>query len=507
MSRLVSTRKNAQWSLINNVVTSLLNFLNRTVFIYTIGSLYLGVNGLFSNVLSLLSLTEMGVGTAINFSLYKPLAEGDNEKVKSLMHFYRKTYRVIALLVLCFGLLLLPALKFLIKGGEGIEHKNFIYLIFLFSTVSSYLISYKQVLISADQKNYVVDNFNSFFNILVFFVQFVSLVIWKNYYVYLIINFIFGLIKNISLNIYITSKYEYLKDKDIKPLEEKEKKTIFEKIKALMLHKVGEVCIYQTDNLIISAFIDVAVVGLVTNYTLITNSVNKIVMALFNAATASFGNLLVTEEKDKVLKVFKVYNYLGFLFYAWISVILWFLITPFIRIWIGNNMVVESNVIMLLIINFFLTGMRIPLQNIKTVAGIFEQDKWVPIVQSIINLVVSIVGVHYFGLLGVYIGTFASSMLPNIYRPVVVYKYAFGTSAISYFRDYLKYIIIIALEIVGIQYLIDICNVQFGNIFVWILWAIIISIVCWIVNLCLFIKTAEFQYIKDLAMKMLKRRN
>ena len=444
MSRLENTTKNFVWSTVSSMSSAILGFISRTAFIYFIGTTYLGVNSLFVELLSMLSLTELGLGAAINFSLYKPLAENNVEEVKSLMKLYKKAYRIIGATIALIGILITPFLQNFIKGAQDIPNIKFIYLVFLFNTAYSYLFSYKRTLLSADQKSYLMTNIDMIINIITLVLQIITLFVFKNYYVYLFINTFVGILQNFYVNSYINKRYPYLLEKDVKPLPKETKTTIVKNVKAMMLHKIGDLCINQTDNIIISSFISLHLVGLVSNYTLIINMINKFCLNIFNAANASLGNLIATESNKKRYEVFKGYNFLAFWIFGWCAICFAILLNPFIELWIGKDKIISQSIIVLVIINFYLVGMRLPVANVKAAAGLYVQDQFVPIVQSIVNLVVSIIGAKTLGLAGVYLGTVLSSLvLPCWYRPIIIYKHVFKKSSKSYFKKYILYATII----------------------------------------------------------------
>ena len=293
MGRTEATLKNFIWSIVSTVVSLLLNFVARTILVKTLGNQYVGVNGLFSNILGFLSLAELGIGTAIGFNLYKPLAENDTKKIQAYINFYRKAYRIIAAVVCLVGLALIPFLPVIVKGGEGIEHLTVIYLIFIFNSVSSYLITYKSTIVSADQKNYKITNINTVVNFITIFFQILVLLFLKNFIIYLLVYAVICLIRNIYVNNYYTIKhYPYLKEKNDERLTKEEKKTIFTKIRALMYHKIGEVVIYQTDSIIISSMINVTTFGFVSNYLMVINVIRNLIHLFFSSIPASNGNLI-----------------------------------------------------------------------------------------------------------------------------------------------------------------------------------------------------------------------
>lgn len=297
--RLKNTLNNIAFGLGGTLITTLLGFISRTVFINTLGVTYLGVNGLMISVLSMLSLAELGVGTAITFSLYKPLAEKDTEKVNALMAFYKKFYRIIGLIIFALGLLFMLFLKYIVKDAHGISNLYLIYFIFLVDTSYTYFFSYKRTLITADQKAYLLVPFTTGFYSLMIGARIAVLILFQNYIIYLLIQLIVGLAENILINRYIDRKYTFLKDKSEQRIPKSEMVVITKNVKAMFLHKLGDYAVNGTDNIIISAFVSVTVVGLYSNYLLVITAVNTFLLLIFDSATASFGNLIAQETRGK----------------------------------------------------------------------------------------------------------------------------------------------------------------------------------------------------------------
>ena len=439
-SRLSMTVRNAFWSYFSMIASLVIQFVSRTVFIHFLGKDYLGINGLFSSILGVLSFAELGIGTAMNFSLYKPVAEGNTEKIKSYMHCYKWAYRAIACIILVCGLVLVPFLPYLVSDPGNVGNITLYYLIFLFNTVTSYFVSYKYSLVNAEQKNYIYTNTNLIISLTTTFVQIISLFLFRNYLVYLLVAAGFGLVQKIFISGYLNSLHPYLKDKDVQPLSREEKKVLVTKVKALVAHKLGDVCVHQTDNIIVSAFLNVGTVGLISNYNLIINTVRSCINILFNSVTGSLGNLVATESKEKQYEIFRVYRFIGFWFFGFTSIALMVLLTPFVTLWIGESMVVSDLVIGLILIDYYMIGHRICLNNFKTVGGIFEQDKYVAIIQAVVNLVASVALVKIIGLPGVYVGTILQGAIASVIKPVVVYRNLFHVSSKHYFVDSAKYL-------------------------------------------------------------------
>ena len=495
MGRTEATLKNFIWSTVSTIVSLVLNFVARTILVKTLGSTYVGVNGLFSNVLGFLSLAELGIGTAIGFNLYKPLAENDYKKIQAYINFYRRAYRIVALIVTAVGLALVPFLPIIVKGGEGVEHLTVIYLIFLFNSVSSYLITYKSTIVSADQKNYKITNINTIVNVITIICQILVLLFFKNFIVYLLVYAVICLIRNIYVNNYYTIKhYPYLGEKNDERITTQERKAIFMKIRALLYHKIGEVVIYQTDSIIISSFINVTVFGYVSNYLMVINVIRNLINTFFSSIPASFGNLIATSGREKLLKTFKRFNFIGFWASSFSFCALLFLLTPFVKIWLGDEYIIQEDVLLLLVVNFYMTVMRIAPHIARSAAGAYEQDKFSPLIEAVINLVVSIILAIKIGLIGVYIGTFISAFVPSIWRPVVAYKYVLKEKVVKYFKDYAVYTgitLVNCLIIYGIKSFVSFENKYINFVFLMLICFIIPNAVIILV----FRKTDEFKYL------------
>lgn len=503
-SRVLYTGKNIFWGYVSSIVTILLSFICRTAFIKTIGVGYLGVNGLFTSVLGVLSLTELGIGTAMNYSLYKPVAENNIEKIKSLMYVYKTAYRLVALVVFVIGLVILPFLNVLVKGAEGIEHVKLYYLIFLFNTVSTYFVSYKYSLVNADQKHYVVSNISAIFNILMHFFQIILLVVFKSYIIYLLTQALMHLIQKVYTAIYINNRYPYLKDKNITPLENEEKNKIIGNVKALMLHKIGEISVNQTDNIIISTFINVTTVGLVSNYTLISSTVNQFVNIIFNGTIGSLGNLFASGDRKKQYRVFRTMDFANFWIFSFSSVALFSLVQPFISLMWGGEYTLPITFLSLFILNNYMVGQRISINNIKVAGGIFNQDKHLALIQSIVNLVVSIVLALKLGLVGVYIGTIVSGLVPSLIRPYIVYKNLFDKRAIEYYLSFFFRLTLTAAMCFG-GYL---CVNAIMSDLSWLRFSIAVVVIGIVSNLILFLlyfKSEEFKYLSSMALGLINK--
>lgn len=474
--RTKNSIKNIIMNFLYNFLNYGLRFASRIVFVKTLAKVYLGVNGLLSNVLGILALTELGIGTAIGYSLYEPLAKNNTKKVRSLMQFYKKAYRIIALVVLVLGLILLPVLPYLIKNGDGIENLNIIYIIFLLNMAVGYLFSYKRTLVSSDQKNYLIVPFTMSFNIITSVLQIVVLLLFKNYIVYLLVQSVCIVLENIIVNRYIDKKYPYLtSNEEILPIDKTELATIKTKIKALLLHKVGSYTLSSTDNLIISKLIGIVTVGIYSNYSLIINMISSFIYLLVSNVIASLGNLIASENPKKCFKVFNEMNFICFVLYGISFVCFINLFNPFIELAFGSNYLLTMPVVYIIVINFYLTGLNNVVISIQTASGLYEKDKYVPLIQSAVNLVISIYLGKKIGLAGVFIGTIISTFIPLIVKPVIVYKNVFKENVTLYFKDFTKQAIVVIISVFISTFIAK--YVQISNFYINFVVLLLISLV------------------------------
>lgn len=503
--RTKKTFLNIGFNFIIMIIKTILTFVTRTVFIYCLGKEALGVNGLFTNILSMLSLAELGISTAINFSLYEPLAKRDEKKISSLMSFYRRTYIIIGCVVAILGVLLIPFLKYFIKDIEAISNVYFIYFLYLINTVSTYFISYKETLINADQKKYKLLNIEFWALIVLNILQILFLILTKNFIIYLIVNFIVLFIQRIITNRYITKTYKHIEFYSNEKIEKKDFNVIIKNVKAMFFHKIGDYCINSTDNLIISACINISTVGLYSNYLTITSLLNNFINAVYNGIVASLGNLVATETIEKKESIFQIMNFVGFVIYGLCSICLINLFNDFISIWIGKEYCLNFSIVSLIVINFYLSGMRVPSATMKSAAGLFDVDKYTPLLQSFINLVISIVLAKKIGLIGVLIGTIVSSIaIPCWQRPYLIYKYVLNKSSVQYFIEYFKYTFILLICTIITLYLNSLIKIE--SLYILFVIKAIITIGIFLLTVFgMYRKANEMNYIFNILRKVCNR--
>lgn len=508
MGRVQSAAKNIIFGQIGNLITQLLGFVLRGIFIAHLGDTLNGINALYTSILSVLSMAEMGIGTALNYSLYKPVAQKDYEKIKSYMLLYKKAYRIIGLVIAVLGLAISPFLPYLVKQPEGITVRDLTlyYFIFLFNTVSSYFVAYKYSLVNAEQKNYIQTNVITITKMITVSLQIIVILTTGNFYLYLLTAAAVELLQKIFVSIYLNHRYPYLKEKDVQKLSKEETGEIVRKTKALVYHKVGDVARLQTDSMIISGFISVTVGGFVDNYKMVLNSAANVVNIIFNSVLSSFGNLIATETKDKQYRLFKVYRFAACWIYGFAAVGFAMLLTPLIELWLGADKTLSFLVVMCIVIDFYFKGERIVLSNFKTAAGVFEQDKYLSLIQGIVNLIISLVLVQKIGVAGVYIGTILSGLIANITKPVIIYRVILDKPVKEYFVDFFKFILVLTAVFLLLLKIRDFAMKEV-TIFSFAVMFVVISVVFNAIFLLLFGRTDEFQYLYGIVKDKVRKRS
>ncbi len=509
--RTKNSIQNSLIAVISNIIIIILGFVVQKLFLVFLNEEYLGINGLFNNVVSMLAIVELGIGPAIVSNLYKPLAENNKEAIKSLLAYYKKCYYIIGIIVLIVGLLILPFLNLFVNTTLTFNNFGglyFIFLLYVFDSSFSYFYSYKRSIIQADQKNRIINLVHVICYTVMSVLQVILLAITKNFILFLVVKIVLRLIENIVLSIIADRLYSYLKD-DYQEITDTEKKSIFKKVKGLIFHKVGGYIVLGTDNIIISKFLGVALVGLYSNYYLIINSLHTLISQVFGAITASVGSLLATSDNDKNYDVYKKIMFVNFWIYGVASVAVFCIMNPFITLVFGEQYLLPMNVLAILVINFYMLGMRLSLGTFKDAAGIFYEDRYIPIMESIINIVASIILVYIYGMFGVFLGTFISSLLVVFYSlPHYVFEKVFERKKREYYKLYFKYVLValIGFFMTYIPYIYVCQMLSLSTLFKLIVSTVMCTLVPNIIYILIFRKSEEYLYFKQYLFGLLKRR-
>lgn len=443
---------NVATSIGGQLLMTILKFVTRTVFIYTLGKSYLGINGLFSEILTMLSLTELGLDTAINFQLYKPLAEGDDKRVRVLMKFYKQAYRLIGMAILLLGLCLIPLLPRLIRDYDSLEKLGInavqIFLIYLMQSVSSYLFfAYRSAVMKANQKTYVLDVADYAVTLAANISQILVLVFLKNFIVYTATLVLFNILKNLVNAVIATRYYPQFFEKEEDSLSREEVLGLLKDCGALFAYRVNGVVLKATDNTVISAFLGLAMVGLYSNYLLFYTTIKGLFDKLFSAVKASVGNLFATGTVERKYQFFQVMNFLSAVMFGTAGVGVAVCANEVIETWIGKDYLIAPPFAILVGIEVLFHGMKINLGQVRNVSGVFRQMWFRPVLGALINLGVSIWLVQVCGIYGVIIGTITADILTNfMVDPSVIHKYSFDNyrPVSEFYRKNLAYFAVIA---------------------------------------------------------------
>ncbi len=482
-------------------------FISRTVFLYVLGIEYAGVSSVFTNVLTVLSFAELGIGTAITYALYKPIAENDDHQIGKLMNAYRKIYTTIAGVIFALGLCLLPFLEYIIKDAPNLkEDLRLIYIFYLANTAISYLLIYKSTFLVAAQKDYLVSKYKIVVSLIKTVVECVALLIFKSFIIYLACAVLSTFIQNLIVARVAEREYPVLKQRHKGKLDAAEKKTLFADVRALAMYKVSGTVLNGTDSILVSSMFSTASAGILGNYNLITGQVYSFVMTLFTATSASIGNLAVTTDKQRQYDVFRRMMFISFWLYCFCTTSLWTLLNPFMHVWQGETYVFAWYVVLPMVMEFYIRGMLSPVTQFRTSNGLFVQGKYRPVIMAVLNIVISILMARWIGISGIFWGTVISRALTQLwYDPWLVYRRVFNISAWAYCKIYAIYGAITAVSCYTTSWLLDIIVPQEG-----ILKFVVGAFLCLLIPntfvIALFHKTENFKAIITIIKSLLKKR-
>lgn len=503
--RSENTIKNSIVGIITNVLAIIIGIVVQSIFIRIMGAEYLGVNSLFSNIVSMLGIVELGLGSAIVYHLYKPIAENDQQRIRLLMNFYKRCYTVISIVVGVIGCTIFPFLNKLVGNVNFNDNIYVIFGLFIFDTIMSYALTYKRSILYADQKTYIINIIHAIYLIMMNGLQIGILYYSKNYIVYLIIKIVCRIIENIVINIIVNNKYPFLKEKSDEKIDNETFMDIKNKIKGLFFHKISSYIVNSTDNIIISVFLGVTYVGLYSNYYMIINALTLIINQMFASIVASIGNLCTENNKEKNFKIYKSMLFINFWISCFCTISFYGIAQEFITLWVGKEYLLSDGVILAISGVFYFQTMRKTLNSFKEANGIFYEDRYSALMEAIINAVTSIILGKRIGLIGVFVGTIISSIYIYIYAyPKYTYTPLFEKTRKEYILENLKYFLLVLL-IGGITSIIIKCiNINsvvtqmFCN-------CLICLIVPNLLIICIFRKSEELNYTKNMIKGVIKK--
>lgn len=441
--RTTRSAKNALAGIVNKIIGIAVPFLLRTIMIQKLGVEYLGLNSLFSSVLQMLSLTEMGFGSAMIYSMYKPIAENNTDLINALLNFYKRIYRLIGVIVLVIGLVLMPNITHFIASDY--PHEVNIYIVFgiyLANTVVSYfLFAYKSSILIAAQRNDIETNIITLCNIFLYLSQIIALLTTGNYYVYIILMPCFTIINNIVR--YFVVKRKFPQYNDSRELDKQDKKEIMLRVGALVGHRVGGVVFSSVDSLVISSFLGLVILGRYTNYFYIYTAINGIMSIVFQSILAVIGNAVACKTPQENHKIFKELYVLNAWQSCFCATCFICLFQPFMRIWMGKENMLPVTIALLLSIYYYFANIRRVCCGFKDAAGMWKDDFWKPYISVLVNLTFNIISVQIIGLPGVIISSIlAIVVVESPWETKVLFHNYFKTSTFGYYKRYFQSLIV-----------------------------------------------------------------
>lgn len=452
-SRIHNTLRNSFVGLGSYALTSILTFISRAVFIRTLGVEYLGISGLYTNILSVLALSDLGVQTVMVYSLYKPIAQGDTERIAALIRYYRKLYLVVAAAIAVLGVACVPLLRFLVKDS-GLPQNELIlyYLLILANSVCSYLAISKSTLIRADQNMNIIQGVYAITNAGMHFVQILLLIFFRNYTLFLVIPILFTLLNNIVLTRIADKKYPYLKttygDNSVGRGIQKD---ITSNLKATFLYKLGATIITSTDNILISVILGTVVVGYYNNYFTVVALVNAILGIVVNSVLASIGNFNATQSSESKFRLFRLMLLVFYVIAGFCAACYLAIFDDFIGWWLGKEFILDDVFLVSLVVNSTIVCISNPLWMTREASGVFKAVRYVMLAAAVINIVLSILLAQFMGLAGIILATAIARLVTLFwYEPRMLCKSVFQTPVSAYWKVVAKlFLAMIPCAVVG----------------------------------------------------------
>ncbi len=448
-SRFSNSVKNTAFALLSQMLTIVLGFVSRRVFVECLSKEYLGISTAFTSILSVLSLAELGVGSAIIYSLYKPIATHDNEKIKSLMKLYQRVYVAVGTLILVVGAGLTPFLGSFVKDMPQIKGVQLIYLLLVVQQASQYFFSYKINFLSATQQGHIVQKFNMATTVVQISMQIAVLLVFKDYYSYLVIGVLCPFAKNVFASVKVDRMYPFLREKAQK-LEKSEAQKIGENVGSIFIYKICQKLSTTIDTVLISKMMGVIEVAIYSNYHLIISYADMLFINVFGAITPSIGNLMTQDDVQKKREFFSALQLIYYWVGTYLAVGLIVLFNPFIELWLGADYLFPQSIVIVLVTSITLTNFQRPCSLVRDSNGLFKYGKLRPLFMSIINIVTAIILVKLMGTIGVVLGTCIAKATTFVwYDPYIVYKHTLKKGLLKYFVTYaLQWALLVVLAFV-----------------------------------------------------------
>lgn len=445
-SRTHNVMRNISWAVILQVVLMFLQFFLRTIFVRQLGKDYLGISGVFTDIFNVLSLVNLGIPDAMVICMYKPLAEKNYDKVRALLYLFGKLYAIIGAVVLILGIAIIPLLQFIIREPPNIPESIIkIYFLYLFQAVSTYYVIHKRYIIYTDQKEYIVNIYQKFFNFTQIVLQIVILLTIQNFYLYLAAQVLCTILTNFFSSLKAKKMYPFINEKNTYKLNKQEISEIITNSISLFMYLGGATLLIAVDSILISSIAGIGILGLCSNYILIVNSVQSLTDKAITGFTASIGNLNVNADKETSENVFNQVNFAFFMILSFCAINLAVCMNTLIPVWLGDNFLLSDLIIIALALRYYVQGTQMATYIFRSTLGLISKIKFVTIITAIANIVFSIIAGKLFGVPGIlFVSPLVVFLFTIVPEALVLYKYKFEKSSIRFFIRYIGYVVFMA---------------------------------------------------------------
>lgn len=506
-SRIEKSKRNAKYGIASQILYLILAFILRIAITRSLGIVALSLNGLFSEVLSILSLAEMGVGLAITYNLYEPLAKGDQKRVAQIMNLLKRFYRAIFWFIMITGLALAPWIQNLVNDIQvSLPYLRLVYVLFVFQTAAGYLFSYKTLLLTADQNAYVQSKLNLIWRSVFAGLSLFAVAVLKNYIVYLISETLFYLVFYWICDRKISVMYPYLSSDEQLPDEDKKK--ILTGVKQMFVGKLSNKILNSTDNILISLLVGTSFVGIYSQYSMFTNGFLRLFSSLNESIVGSVGNLIASESAEKVRKTLDQSTYLFFLAAIFCGSCLYAGIDPFLKAVMGKDYLLPRAVIALAVLNMMYEALKMPLWTYFSAAGLFKEDQWISLSGAILNVIVSIWWGRISGMTGIFAGTFVSLLLMQICKSLVISRhFSDGSNAGKVLGRWAIYLALFVLSLRLIDWLTLWASIQvMSGIMRFLIQLLFGGVIGALLGVVPFLRTEEFRYAQGFIARVAHRK-
>ena len=440
--RIDNSKRNMIYGFFCQALVILFSFINRQIFIRLLGEEYLGINGLFANILTLLSLTEMGLGSTLLFFLYKPIRERDYIRLQSLLFFCKRLFHLVALCVFIIGIVIVPLLPYIMDVSIEFDKIELYYILYLANSVLSYFSVNKSMVIEAHQKNYVINLYKTICQIIQNVGQIILLLIFRNYFMYLLMQMGCTILYNASITYTAYKMYPHIFKSEVKKLGQKDKKSIWEMLQATFVYKIGVILMNNTDNILISTIVTTAAVGYYSNYKMVETVVSQFIGVLIKAITASLGDLNAEDNKEHSLRTFRMLVFIFHILIAFCSICMLFCINNFIFLWIGKSYLLDKDVVFSIVFCFYVSNIITPVWVYRETMGLYRETKYLMLIASGINLILSVALGRILGLSGIVMATGLARILTTVwYEPRILFKKRLHGNVNTYYIQQVRHVV------------------------------------------------------------------